>query len=557
MRNPLIVLENTRRILSKGGSDSDVDTYVKSEGMSLDNISKIPIPKNISQIASVLKIGEDFGKALQSIPKSTLATVPPVGALGVMARHPEATAKILPIAGQITGEAIGALKGGSVGYKAGGSIGATIGESFAQAINMVRGTTITPQDAMREIVHTGKIATASELAFGPGGPGAVLIEKHIAPALSKLAEPILKKGRQGILELLQFSVGKENTQIDDMAELLQRGAKRVLSAKNLGNSIDISVVDKATKGLNLLREQAGTEYANIVNPLTKNKDLIGFTKPIIDGFSKVLKDVGLVDDTGKFIKGAFEDVKYKDRVEIVKRINQLKYITTKSGDKVIKTPRNTMKLSEMLATRRELDDLIKFTKQTESVTPRTTQFKSALKGLRNSINDELYKVGGDTFRNADAKFAEKISLFNDLQPALRTPDKAERSIEQIIKQARQSKIELLKQLDESLPKELKFMDDLFDFGVAQKFKSNAVNYYRAGMLSAIFGIGGFLKGGIPGTVAGIYAGHQIASPKGVGDVLKLLQETGRFMDKASAETGKRLAQTSPVLAREVSKVLGL
>ena len=397
MRNPLIVLENTRRILSKGGSDSDVDTYVKSEGMTLDNISKIPVTKNISQIASVLKIGEDFGRTLQSIPKSTLATVPPVGALGVMARHPGTVATIAPIAGQLAGEAIGTLKGGFTGYKVGGAVGATIGESFAQAINMVRGTTVTPQDAMKEIIHTGKIATASELAFGPGGPGAVLIEKHIAPALAKLAEPILKKGRQGILELLQFSVGKENTQIDDMAELLQRGAKRVLSAKNLGNSIDISVVDKATKGLNLLREQAGTEYANIVNPLTKNKDLIGFTKPIIDNFSKVLKDIGLVDDTGKFIKGAFEDVKYKDRVEIVKRINQLKYITTKSGDKVIKTPRNTMKFSEMLATRRELDDLIKFTKQTETVAPRTTQFKSALKGLRNSINDELYKVGKETF----------------------------------------------------------------------------------------------------------------------------------------------------------------
>ena len=177
-RHPLIVMENLRRFTKAGAKEVDLAPYIRSEGYSPEEISSFPVPRNLPHIATVVKVGSVIGKPLSNSP----------GIAGEIARNPEFAEAIAPFAGQITGNITGFATGGPLVSKALGTVGATAGESFSQAIKFMRGENVSPEKAMKEVLHTGIIAGISEAAFGAGSPGA----KLISGAFGKLAS--LRKG---------------------------------------------------------------------------------------------------------------------------------------------------------------------------------------------------------------------------------------------------------------------------------------------------------------------------------------------------------------------------
>jgi len=540
-RSPLIVLENVRKITAQNGSDDDILNYIASEGFSPDEIEKVPIPKNLSSIAPMIKAGEMIGGTLSNAP----------GFLGELARNPKLAEASAPILGQIVGNAIGGIAGSPagpvgaiVGSKLGGATGATAGEAFSQAIKIVRGEQVSPENALKEVLHTGSIATASEILFGQASPGGKLLNMF-GKELSKLGKPLTEQGSKLFAQIAQITSGRVSP--EDTMELIRRGADNVLIPENMGTSINEKVINKATQGLEYIRKAAQQDFERVVKPLEQNPNLVTLAQPIADDFASILKSRGFIDDKGNILTGLIGDGKEASKLkEILRKVSTELVEPGKFdlGAKTVIKPRQSVNFRELLSTRRELDSMIDYAKQRLAVSPKSTNYQAALKGLRGRISEELDILGGEAFSTVNREFSEASGLFDDLFKIFKTKEGAERTLENVIKSSRQMRLFNLKDLNKRIPKNLQFMDDLENYALAMKFRDEGYNLLRAGIIGGLLGFQGMSSAGPLGAALGLGSAFFATTPKGIGMTIKASQQLNRYI---AANVNNLVSQAQNVL----------
>ena len=528
-RHPFIVMSNVKNMLSQEASDDELSEYVKSEGFTMDEMAKMPAPRNLEQMADITQGIQKAGDVLKGTPG-------PIGEVSRTEGAPKFLQSAAEPVGQIAGNITGLLTGGPVGSKVGGVAGALIGKTVADSIKLARGETVTPEQAMRELVQTGGIATASELAFGAGSKGEKVLSKAFEKA-GKLTGPALK----GFTDKL-FAATSGKLTNGEVGELLERGVTKVLTPKNMGKSIDLGVVNKATNGLNKVKRMAGESFKKIVDPLINNKNLIVPTNEISDAFTQTLKKFRFIDDAGKPISGLIDDVSTKEAEELLGILKKL-------------NPDEPVTFGKLHKTRQEIDALLSFSKGTQTVKPKSSVFEGALKELRGDISNSLRTVGGDDYAKALDEFTDTSNLFDDLQKILNNPEKAERTLETVLSGKKQIRFENFKKLNDRLPANEQFMDDLIDFDLAQKFTSESFNLIRWGIVGGLLGAKGLSSGGPLGGVAGLGSAFFLTTPKGIGQVLKLQNKVGEALSPVKPLIGQLARAAKPATVKTFGELL--
>jgi len=415
----------------------------------------------------------------------------------VMGDLADVVSEIPVVAGQILGAVSGIFgTGGAASIPAAG-VGAAGGEFIRQKIGKALG--VRQSKAMEDATDLAIVG-----AFGAAGQSLIPASKFVGTAIkSKLLSRLGKKATQESITkgipvegtLSARTTAKTFKALANVPEestltVFRHGIEETLgNPKNLSKNTVVRLADNLKKTLTVARKKAGEKVGKATDKLIeKNQQKVD----ISDAYKNLrsnFQELNLLDDSGNIIRTNTS----KDNLTFARRMlsraaGSNKVLSSFPEDLVI--PKQGVK--SLIKMRRELGDSIDST-----LTPRMKKViaefvdgkqDGSVAGIRSLVDDIAKNSGSTDYIRANKNFSELSTLLDDLN-FIKKDDVV--SLERFIKGQENlplTQVRSLRALEDSLPKNQKFLKEIEQWNAAQDFTKANPNILRFSVIAGALGL---------------------------------------------------------------------